>query len=135
MAEEASKGASPFGAEARLHRREQIELVKSRGASEVGRHCIVVVLADPPETSRRVAFLISRRFDLHAVVRNRARRLFRETWRALAPRLAPCWVLLIPRKTMKSAKCPAVLAEVERVLVKRGVCRAQADNGETGLAN
>jgi ribonuclease P protein component len=135
MAEGASKGASPFGAEARLHRREQIELVKSRGQSEVGRHTVVVVLADPPEGSRRLACLISRRFDLHAVVRNRARRLFRETWRALFPRLSPCWVLLIPRRALKSAKCPEILAEVERVLVKRGVCRAQADDGETGLAN
>ena len=67
--------------------------------------------------------MISRRFDLLAVNRNRARRLFRESWRRLYPRLAPCWMLLIPRKAIKRAKLDVVLEEIECIAAKAGVLK------------
>ena len=82
---------------------------------------MILILKTPPDGERRAAFLISRRFDLLAVHRNRARRLFRECWRRLYPRLAPCWMLLIPRKAIKHVKLDVVLAEVERVASAAGV--------------
>ena len=111
---------SPFGTGARLHNRSQIEAVK-QCASQAGRFTVILILKTPPDGDRRAAFLISRRFDLLAVRRTRARRLFRECWRRLYPRLSPCWVLLIPRKAIKSAKLDDVLPEVEHAMSVAGV--------------
>ena len=115
-----SASPSPFGNGARLRNRSQIEAVKAC-ASQAGRYTVILILKTPPDGDRRAAFLISRRFDLLAVRRNRARRLFRECWRRLYPRLSPCWVLLIPRKAIKSAKLDDVLPEVEHAMSVAGV--------------
>ena len=104
-----------------MRNRSQIEMVKTQCESQAGRYSVILILRMPPDGERRAAFLISRRFDLLAVRRNRARRLFRECWRRLYPRLAPCWVLLIPRKAIKRAKLDAVLDEVKRIAVMAGV--------------
>ena len=113
---------SAFGVSARLRSRLQLEAVRQGGASSAGRLCVVVVLKTPPDTSRRVAFLISRRFSLLAVERNRARRLFRECWRRLWSRLtSPCWMTLIPRRGIKRALQPQVQAEVEGHLRRLGI--------------
>ncbi|MBO7741185.1 MAG: ribonuclease P protein component [Victivallales bacterium] len=122
MSTEPCSAASPFGVDSRLHCRQQIDAVKNGGTSQVCRYSVIVVLKAPPDGQRRAAFLISRRFDLRAVVRNRARRLFRESWRQLFPRLQDCWVLLIPRRAIKKACCQQVLRELESVLTKQGVC-------------
>ena len=121
---------SAFGVSARLRSRLQLEAVRQGGASSAGRLCVVVALKTPPDASRRVAFLISRRFSLLAVERNRARRLFRECWRRLYPRLsAPCWISLIPRRGIKGALQPQVQQEVESHLKRLGVPLAPPEEG------
>lgn len=120
---------SPFGTGARLHNRSQIEAVK-KCASQAGRFTVILILKTPPDGARRAAFLISRRFDLQAVRRNRARRLFRESWRLLYPQLAPCWMLLIPRKAIKGAKLDVVLAEIKQAAMSAGVYPRET-GGET----
>ena len=118
-----SAPGSPFGVQARLRNRSPIEAVKTQCESQAGRYSVILILKTPPDGERRAAFLISRRFDPLAVHRNRARRLFRECWRRLYPRLAPCWVLLIPRKAIKRAKLDVVLAEVERLAAAAGALK------------
>jgi len=71
-------------------------------------------LKEPPDGQRRAAFLLSRRFDHNAVVRNRARRLLREVFRLLFPELPPVWMLFIPRQAIKEAKMQDVLSEARR---------------------
>ena len=115
-----ASAASPFGVASRLRNRSQIDAVK-QCASQAGRYTVMVIRKTPPDGERRAAFLISRRFDRLAVRRNRARRLFRECWRRLFPCLAPCWVLMIPRKSLKGAKLAEVLPEVESALKRAGV--------------
>ena len=110
-----------FGAEARLHQKAQLESIKRFGRSMAGRYSVVAVWQTPPDGKRRAAFLISRRFDLHAVVRNRTRRLYREAFRLLFPELPPCWIAFIPRKAIKNAKEPQVEAEVRELLTRLGV--------------
>ena len=122
---------SAFGASARLRSRLQLEAVRQGGASSAGRLCVVVAVKTPPDASRRVAFLISRRFSLLAVERNRARRLFRECWRRLYGRLpAACWISLIPRRGIKKALQPQVQQEVECHLKRLGVPLAPAEGVE-----
>ena len=111
-------GGSAFGRQARLACFRDIELVKKSGRSQTGKFCIVVVLKTPPDGQRRVAFLISRRYDRLAVRRNRARRLFREVFRQIYKQLPPVWMLMIPRRKMNSAKMPELLEEVQQ-LAKR----------------
>jgi len=105
-----------FGKDSRLTNFCNIDLVKRTGASLAGRYCVLVFLKTPPDGQRRVAFLISRRFSLLAVRRNRARRLFREVFRVIHPSLLPVWLLLIPRRQILTAKMQDVLAEVEGFL-------------------
>lgn len=130
MSTEPSSPAAPFGVDSRLRCRKQIDAVKNTGKSQVCRYSVIVVMKAPPDGQRRAAFLISRRFDLRAVVRNRARRLFRESWRQLHSRLEPCWVLFIPRKAIKRAMCQQVFNEVESVLSGYGLCHPSGDTAQ-----
>ena len=113
-----TRKSSAFGRQARLSCLHDLQLVKKSGLSQTGKFCIVVVLKTPPDGQRRVAFLISRRYDRLAVRRNRARRLFREVFRLIYDELPPVWMLLIPRRKMDSAKMPEVLQEVRQALGK-----------------
>jgi ribonuclease P protein component len=107
--------SSAFGTQARLSCFHDLQLVKNNGVSQTGKFCIVVALKTPPDGQRRVAFLISRRYDRLAVRRNRARRLFREVFRQIYEELAPVWMLMIPRRKMGGAKMPEVLDEVRQM--------------------
>ncbi len=108
--------SSAFGRQARLSCFRDLQLVKNSELSQTGKFCIVVVLKTPPDGQRRVAFLISRRYDRLAVRRNRARRLFREVFRQICQELPPSWMLMIPRRKMNSAKMPELLEEVRQML-------------------
>lgn len=101
-----------FAREARLNCLKDLQKVKRKGRSAAGKFCIIKALKTPPDSNRRVAFLISRRFDLSAVKRNRARRLFREVFRQIYPDLAPAWLLFIPKKQIKAIKTPELLADI-----------------------
>jgi len=107
---------SVFGKDSRLANFSNIDLVKRTGISLTGRYCVLICLKTPPDGQRRVAFLISRRFSLLAVQRNRARRLFREVFRRIYPSLLPVWMLLIPRRRILDAKMQDVLEEVRSLL-------------------
>ena len=102
------------GWKARLNRQDQFTLVRSKGHSFAGRYCVVNILELPPDGIGRAAFSISRRYSKLAVERNRARRLFREVYRRLFPRLPVAWVVFIPRHRMLSAKLDEVLEDAAR---------------------
>jgi len=124
------KGAA-FGVSARLRSRIQLDAVRNSGSSAAGRLCVVALLKTPPDGTRRVAFLISRRFSLLAVERNRARRLFRESWRRLYSRLPESiWISLIPRRGIKKALQPQVQSEIEQLLYRMGVQLAPLEMAE-----
>lgn len=59
-----------------------------------------------------------------AVARNRARRVLREAWRALFPKVAAGYrVVLVATKEIKGAQTSAVTEEMESVLLRAGVLR------------
>jgi ribonuclease P protein component len=89
-----------------------MDTVRASGRSRAGRLCVAIV-APAADGQRRVAFVISRRYSRKAVVRNRARRLFREAYRRLLPGLADGWLLFLPRHYMQQAKMQDVLAELQ----------------------
>lgn len=115
-----SRGGA-FGREARLRNRWQLDVMRERGVKVAGRRFVLVVLKSPPDDMRRAAFLISRKYSLLAVERNRARRLFRELFRRWYDRLPPVWMLFIPRQRMKDAKLGDLADEIERLASRSGL--------------
>jgi len=115
-----ASAAHPFARSARLRTRSQLEYVKTHGPRRAGRHCVVSI-ACPPDARRRFAIITSRRYSKRAVDRNRARRLLRETYRLLLPRMRDIWVVFIPRRAMLRAGLGDVLPEVESALTRLGV--------------
>jgi len=114
------RSSSAFGKDARLRSHWQLELMKSAGCKVVGKYCIIVVHQTPPDGQSRAAFLISRKFSLLAVERNRARRLFREVYRRLHDCIAPCWMVFIPRKRISNVKMQDILQETRQLAEKAG---------------
>ena len=69
----------------------------------------------------KFGIICSRRFHKNAVVRNRARRLVSESVRLLKPRIAPCRIIVIPRRGIYRANMQEVRSRLERSLKHAGV--------------
>jgi ribonuclease P protein component len=127
-------GASKvFSREVRLRRRSEFAHVRKFGENFAARRCAIQVAKSPTGT-RGYAFVISRRYSLRAVDRNRARRLFRESYRKLLPLIRPAWIVFRPRHSMKRANQKEVQADLEHVLRKAGVLVVQKKATEEELA-
>jgi ribonuclease P protein component len=87
----------------------------------------VVAVAEPPDGQRRLATIVSRRYSRLAVVRNRARRLLRESYRLLLPEIRPVWLVLIPRCALQDAKLTDVMPEIRESLASLGALTTEAD--------
>ena len=75
-----------------------------------------------PDRRSRLALVVSRRYSLEAVTRNRARRLLRESFRLLQAGFgAPHWLVLVARPSLAGACLQAVQAEMLAQLAKAGV--------------
>ncbi len=114
-----------FSSETRLRRHADFQYIRQRGRKAVGRYCVIRCIAPPPDGCRRVGFVISRHYSPRAVVRNRARRLFRESYRQFLPLLSDCWLEFRPRAFMRRGiKCQVVGEEIQGLLQKLDVLRA-----------
>jgi len=108
-----------------------MDAVRASGQSRAGRLCVAIA-APPQDGHRRVAFVISRRYSPKAVVRNRARRLFREAYRRLLPDLRDGWLIFLPRARMQQAKMPDVLRELQGHLRSLGYWSASVSREAEG---
>lgn len=115
MAENSNQTGMAFGRDARLRNRWQLDEMRASGRKMAGRTCVLIIYKTPPDGMRRAAFLISRRYSLKAVERNRARRLFREAFRQIYDRLPPVWMILVPRQRMKNAKLDDVMEDIRQL--------------------
>ena len=71
----------------------------------------------------RAAWVAGRRVG-GAVARNRARRLLREAWRALAPRVPEDLdVVLVARGPFGAARAPEVIEEIEMLFAEADLIR------------
>jgi ribonuclease P protein component len=103
----------------RLRAGREIRHVLERG--EHHREGRVVLYVSAGEQGTRVAFVCGRRVGA-AVVRNRARRLMREAWRANARRIHGGFdIVLVARPQIVGAKMEDVLSDVQRALERAGV--------------
>lgn len=110
----------PFTRETRLRNARDLGTVREQGRVTVGR--FVVVKAVPaPDGLPKAAIVVSRRFSLKAVDRNRARRLLREAVRLLASGVGGWWLVLLPRQSIKGRKLAPVAVEVESIFREMGL--------------
>ena len=126
----ASPREKPFGKANRLCTAAALADMRTRGRKAVGRFCVVSV-AEPGDGVRKFAIITSRRFHKHAVVRNRARRLFREVYRRLLPDLAPVWIVMIPRGYIQKARMPELLEEMRHLCRSLGILAQETDGGRS----
>ena len=95
--------------------------VKEGGRSLAGRQLVINWLP-APDGRTRLGLVVGRRFSPKAVVRNRARRLIRETFRLLRHEIEhPVWIVIIARAYLRGARQPEVQAEYSRVLARAGL--------------
>ena len=106
----------PFTRESRLRNSAQLRQVREQGEKMVGRLMMIRVLSPAPDQHVKTAIIISRHFSTKAVLRNRARRLFREALRELFPELGVCWVTITPRQYIKGKMEQDVAAELRKLL-------------------
>ena len=81
----------------------------------------VVLYVAPGTGPARAAWVAGRRVG-GAVARNRARRLLREAWRALAPSVRDDRdVVLVAREPFGAARAPEVIEEIEMLFAQAGL--------------
>ena len=129
MAETSNQTGMAFGRDARLRNRWQLDEMRASGRKMAGKHCVLIINKTPPDGMRRAAFLISRRYSLKAVERNRARRLFREAFRVIYDQLPPVWMILVPRQRMKAAKLADVMEDIRTLGGKLNLFDCEMQNG------
>lgn len=115
-----------FSSETRLRRHADFQHLRTHGQTAVGRYCVIRALVPPPDGGRRVGFVISRHYSGKAVVRNRCRRLFRESYRQYLPDLRDAWIEFRPRARMRGLKLAEVANEVGRLLGRLELWRSDA---------
>ena len=70
---------------------------------------IIINLMPAPDNQTRMGIIVSKRYNLKAVARNRARRLIRECFRLSRHGInEKLWIVIIARKHLETAKLPDV---------------------------
>jgi ribonuclease P protein component len=119
MAEAWLDGRNTFPKRERLQRGFQFRRAYEQGRKVEGRLAVVYVLEAAPG-DRAVGVVTSRRIG-NAVVRNRARRLLRETYRLNKRKLKPnLQIVMIARSVIKGKRYQEVEANVLSLLAAAG---------------
>ncbi len=82
---------------------------------------MLVVYAPAPDEKLRCGVVCGKKYSLLAVKRNRARRLFWESFRLLKEELAVCHLILIPRRRMENYMRQDATRELAQLLVQAGL--------------
>lgn len=107
-----------------LNKNREFSRVYSRGRSYVSPILVVYVLRNRENTAR-MGITTSKKIG-NAVQRNRARRVVREAYRTLLPRIRPGFdVVLVARKKTWSIKMGDVLRELTKKLAEARILAAE----------
>ena len=105
----------------------QFDDVRQRGVKQA-RPSVVAAVA--PFEQLQCGVVCGRKFSLLAVKRNRARRLLWESFRMLKPRLAPCRIVLIPRRRILDYSVHQTVQELAGLFARHGVLLENAESSQ-----
>jgi ribonuclease P protein component len=80
-----------------------------------------MLVASAPDRKLRCGVICGKKFSKKAVVRNRARRIFWESFRMLKPEIKPCHVIVIPRMRIQGMRTQDIIPDLSRLLEKAGL--------------
>lgn len=104
-----------------LKLKSEFDAVKQKGRRVTTQYFIALVSGREFGISRKCGIICSRKFDKRAVRRNRARRLVKEAFRLLLKEIAPCGIVVIPKREILQVKMQDVKAVLAKALAKAGV--------------
>ena len=99
----------------RLKLKSDFDYVRNNGTKFVARY-FLLVSAKSEDNMLKYGVICGRKFNLRAVVRNRARRLIRESFRLLKAQIKPAHIIFIPKKQITNAKLQDVQYDMIRIL-------------------
>ena len=94
----------------------EFDFVKQNGLKFVSENFIMLYTSSYPDGNRRIGIICGRKFDKRAVIRNRVRRLFKESFRLIKNQVIPSYVLFIPRKRKGTELCKA--QDIQHEMIK-----------------
>jgi ribonuclease P protein component len=109
-----------------LRRKSDFTAIYGKGKS-VGERYVVLFVKENGLSYNRVAFLASKKVG-KSVVRNRARRLMKESYRGLRENVAEGFdIIFIARKTTADIKCADMKKSMETAIKRIGVLERKAE--------
>ena len=110
-----------------LRRKKDFSVIYNKGKS-IGERYVVLFCRKNNLTYNRTAFLASKKVG-NSVLRNRARRLMKESYRELGQNLESGYDLIwIARNTIINLKCADVKKSMEAAVKKSGLPKKRRDN-------
>ncbi len=109
-----------------LRRWSEFEKVKKTGVKTGGQNMILVKI-ESPDGKLRIGIICGRKFDKRAVVRNRARRVIRESFRLIRNGVREAHLIIIPRKIMMDRTAAEVQKELVKLLSKAGLWKEKLE--------
>lgn len=103
-----------------LRLKSEFDSVKEMGKKIVTAHFIMLYISSS-HINARYGIICGRKFHKNAVVRNRARRIIKESLRHLQKNICRSDVLFIPKKGMTTLKQQVVEAEIMETLKRAGL--------------
>ena len=113
-------GSAELRKNERLRLKAEFAYVRENGKKFVGKFFILVYVKDV-EDGLKYGAICSRKFSKKAVVRNRARRLFRESFRLIKNQLEDAHLIFIPRQRIKEQRLQEVQMEMVVLLKRAGL--------------
>jgi len=100
-----------------LSLKSEFDQVRKCGKKFVGRY-ILLVASPPADGKLRFGIICGRKYSKKAVLRNRARRLIKESFRLLKSRIRPTHCVFIARAAMSGQKMQVIQKDMKRLLKK-----------------
>ena len=101
-----------------LKLKSEFDFVKQNGTKSVSKSFILLYILPPPDGKRRIGIICGRKFDKRAVIRNRTRRIFKESFRLIKNQVVLSHMLFIPRKGAEQHKAQYIQHEMIETLQK-----------------
>ena len=100
-----------------LHLKSEFSQVRENGKKYVGRYMLLVT-SPSPDGNLRFGIICGKKYSKKAVLRNRARRLLKESFRTLKTGVKPVHCIFIARVAMKKKKMQEIQNDMLKLLKK-----------------